>query len=125
MSSVPCGECRLCCELPNLIVNIYPESGDTDEYESYRCAEKGLSSERFVSKDENGACVYLTPDGCGIYDWRPWACRDFDCRRWGTSFLHRYRGHPTVQLLEATGRKTTGRTKQSLATRFNHLLKAS
>jgi Fe-S-cluster containining protein len=33
-------------------------------------------------KHENGgeSCCYLGPQGCTIYDKRPWLCRTFDCR---------------------------------------------
>jgi Fe-S-cluster containining protein len=29
----------------------------------------------------DGACVYLGPEGCTIYDRRPLLCRSFDCRK--------------------------------------------
>jgi Fe-S-cluster containining protein len=28
-----------------------------------------------------GACVYLGPEGCTIYERRPLLCRSFDCRK--------------------------------------------
>jgi Fe-S-cluster containining protein len=30
---------------------------------------------------DDGACVYLGPDGCTIHDRAPIICRTFDCRR--------------------------------------------
>jgi Fe-S-cluster containining protein len=30
-----------------------------------------------LKKREDGACVYLGPDGCGVYERRPKVCQDF------------------------------------------------
>jgi Fe-S-cluster containining protein len=82
----------------------------------------------YMSKSSSGACVYLEPHGCSIYDKRPAACREFDCR----SFLKKhedaastYREDTRLQLEElfVAARAAIGRHKQSLAARFNAMLR--
>lgn len=34
-----------------------------------------------LATTEEGACVYLGPTGCTIYERRPLLCRTFDCRK--------------------------------------------
>jgi Fe-S-cluster containining protein len=34
-----------------------------------------------LAATEDGACVYLGPAGCTIYQRRPLLCRSFDCRK--------------------------------------------
>jgi Fe-S-cluster containining protein len=34
-----------------------------------------------LATTSEGACVYLGPVGCTIYDRRPLLCRSFDCRK--------------------------------------------
>lgn len=68
-----CGGCRACC---------YGIDGPLikeDEVENYDCHEAEEGKWRLDQKEEGG-CVYLVEEGCGIYETRPSVCQDFDCR---------------------------------------------
>ncbi len=51
--------------------------------DSYRhqVAEGPEGKPVFLLETTNGACVYLGPSGCTIYERRPLLCRTFDCRK--------------------------------------------
>ena len=69
--SLVCGSCRACC---------YGIDGPIlkdHEAENYDCHK---TEKEWRLDQKEGACVYLTEEGCGIYERRPLVCRDFDCR---------------------------------------------
>lgn len=81
-SDVPCGECHQCCI--DLSPNLTPE-----EFESGKYVFTLLNSDPenrlpvlAVPKTETG-CFYFdfVNKQCKIYDDRPKACRQFDCRK--------------------------------------------
>lgn len=81
---VPCGPCRLCCKLHTPLL---PEKGDDIAsydtarwYDGATGAYKGLILWRVPDGPNKGDCIYLTPEGCSIWDRAPYACRTFDCR---------------------------------------------
>ena len=84
---VPCGSCRLCCKLH---APLLPEKGDVIEdydwarwYVTNERGEriyKGLILWRVPDGPNKGDCIYLTPEGCSIWERAPWTCRTFDCR---------------------------------------------
>ena len=85
-NTVPCNGCTACCRGQDVILS--PENGD--HLEDYDAVYKGsdrlwrlklVDGERLGFPGEQ-VCVYLTANGCGIHDRAPWACRQFDCRRW-------------------------------------------
>ena len=48
----------------------------------FRVAAGRDGSEVFLlATTPEGACVYLGPEGCTIYERRPLLCRSFDCRK--------------------------------------------
>ena len=67
-----CGLCRECCRGPRELELHEPSWA----YRTYK--KKGGAV--FLATQPNGDCVYLCATGCSIYDSRPQACRDFDCR---------------------------------------------
>ena len=73
-SSVPCGTCTACCT--NVRVVLYPQLGDRPE--TYGLDE--TETEPVLTRRTDGSCLYLHDGTCLIYDRRPFACRQFDCR---------------------------------------------
>ena len=70
-SPLICGLCRECCKGPRAL-EINERAG---KYRTYQARGVVL-----LAQKPNGDCVYLRDTGCSIYDSRPKACRDFDCR---------------------------------------------
>lgn len=76
--SVPCGNCAQCCiDLSPILT--------PDEFISAKYVYTLLSSENpnnpviAIPRDNNG-CYYFKNNKCIIYEDRPKACRQFDCR---------------------------------------------
>jgi hypothetical protein len=78
-STVPCNGCTACCR--NELVTIEPEDGDPGQWLTQPATDP-LSGEQVLrlAAKADGACHYLGPKGCTIYDRRPVMCRAFDCR---------------------------------------------
>lgn len=85
---VPCGSCQRCCKLH---VPLLPEMGDV--IENYDWARwyimdkergtkvyKGPILWRVPDGPNKGDCIYLTEQGCSIWERAPYTCRTFDCR---------------------------------------------
>lgn len=74
-----CGTCKACC---------FGLDGPTvrfDERRIFKCHETEknvfrLNTNKEWERDGLYACVYLTEEGCSIYEYRPAVCRKFDCR---------------------------------------------
>jgi hypothetical protein len=80
-TEVPCAGCTECCR-SNQGLFLHPEQGD--EVESYRfrvAAGRDGRDVFLLETTPEGACVYLGPEGCTIYERRPLLCRSFDCRK--------------------------------------------
>jgi len=75
---VDCGACRACCYQAVIV---------TDEEIGYETESIATAQGvfRFLQRRADGACVYLTPAGCGIHAARPAVCRRFDCGGWVTT----------------------------------------
>ncbi len=72
ISSVPCGFCRACCTHDRVVL------GPADDPKAFRWhVEDGYA---VLDRQADGACVYLTAEGCGIHERAPLICRRFDCR---------------------------------------------
>ena len=67
--TVPCGNCVACCYHPN--VDVCAE----DDVQFLDVTEHGA-----LRKRPDGACIHLGTDGCTVYEHRPKACRQYDCR---------------------------------------------
>ncbi len=77
-SDVPCGTCFACCLISPFLS---PEEVLSKKYPiSLEKSEFGLDA--MMYKDPvTGACSMLKDNRCSIYDDRPMACRQFDCRK--------------------------------------------
>lgn len=74
---VQCNGCTACCKHDRIFL------GRTDDPRTYRCHEEvAPNGKRYAVLDRNqdGSCVYLMPNGCGIFDRAPAICRRMDCR---------------------------------------------
>ncbi|HWE49643.1 MAG TPA: YkgJ family cysteine cluster protein [Bryobacteraceae bacterium] len=81
MTEVPCGRCTECCK-SNQGLFLHPEKGDVVEsYRFQRTADRDGNPVFLLATTPEGACVYLGPAGCTIYERRPVLCRSFDCRK--------------------------------------------
>jgi Fe-S-cluster containining protein len=78
-SDVPCGECTLCCEL--LSPHLTPEEISSGKYPvSFGESPDGPVVLMFKKPGTNGCSMFI--DGkCSIYNDRPLACRQYDCRK--------------------------------------------
>jgi len=79
-TGVPCDGCTECCR-NNQGLFLHPEQGDDVESYRHHVATDRAGNPVFLLATANGACVYLGPAGCTIYDRRPLLCRSFDCRK--------------------------------------------
>jgi Fe-S-cluster containining protein len=121
MKRLRCGDCCLCCALEDLIVNVhYSEAPDLDIY-------FGGNGTAYIRKDEDGRCVYLKDGRCSIYERRPDVCRTFTCERFATKqeqAMHNVTTlEKTIYPLARAAARMRRRTRQSLARRFNDLMK--
>ena len=86
-NAVPCGNCHACCRNERIFLS--PEHGDDPAQYYTTPTRKGLDGpiEWMLLHKSNGNCIYLDEQtGCTIHDHAPWACRQFDCRRWLLGF---------------------------------------
>lgn len=80
-ATVKCGSCTACCrrELVLLVdgddATLYPEA----QIVPIENPLTGAPTSIVIPHSEDGACVYLGPKGCMIYDKRPKMCRVFSC----------------------------------------------
>jgi hypothetical protein len=85
-ASVPCGGCTLCCRSGELIV---VTKGDAPPPEGWRfmggdataaAAALGIGGVvGALAQRKDGACVYMTENGCAIHAWAPMVCKAFTC----------------------------------------------
>lgn len=87
LEDVPCGECKLCCE--KLAPHLLPEEVASGLYPLsliQPSAEQALNVPNIgpivtLYRKKEGGCGMLVDGKCSIYDYRPKACRQFDCRK--------------------------------------------
>jgi Fe-S-cluster containining protein len=81
-TEVPCNTCTECCK-SNQGLFLHPEQGDdVHSYQFQVLTDPATGNPVYLlATKENGACVYLGPAGCTIYQRRPLLCRTFDCRK--------------------------------------------
>jgi Fe-S-cluster containining protein len=115
-----CGNCHLCCELQDLVVNVH--SSEAPKLDIYFTK----LTEPNIKKNQDGSCVYLGSNGCTIYNERPNVCQTFTCER----FLNPDHTHynqatidKTLNPLRKAAKLMLQRHKQSIAQRFNNALK--
>jgi Fe-S-cluster containining protein len=81
-SDVPCGSCTACCTWAQS-VPIAPDEVDTLAHLPAGAAVPASmrpAGHMVLRSDERGHCPMLVDGRCSIYDHRPRACRNYDCR---------------------------------------------
>lgn len=86
-SNVPCGACTKCCEMlspfltPEEIESgLYPLSLIQPSAEQL-AANPSIGPIVTLYRKKEGGCGMFVNGTCSIYDHRPKACRQFDCRK--------------------------------------------
>jgi Fe-S-cluster containining protein len=87
VSDVPCGTCTACCRL--LSPHLTPDEISSGKYPISLTMPTSeiLSVDPTVGpivtmfKNKDGGCAMFIDNKCSIYDDRPLACRQFDCRK--------------------------------------------
>jgi len=74
-NDVPCNGCTACCRGERVIL-----AHGIDDPSKYWWVPSDLGM--VLAHKPNGECVYLTASGCTIHDHAPYACQQFDCRKW-------------------------------------------
>jgi Fe-S-cluster containining protein len=75
MSDVPCNGCTACCRHQIVLL------ADRDEPNIAAYDYRHIGEHRVLNNKPNGDCAHLGPEGCTIYDKRPFVCRTYDCRK--------------------------------------------
>ncbi len=81
-ADVPCGECNACCR-SGYFIHVGLEESEARAHipEELLFAAPGRSrGTLLMGYDENGHCPMLVDGACSIYEVRPQACRNYDCR---------------------------------------------
>lgn len=77
---VPCGSCTACCT-SSYFVHVRPQEPALSYIpEQLLFDAPGLPGHKVMGFDEKGRCPMFLAGGCSIYQWRPEACRLYDCR---------------------------------------------
>jgi len=78
IEDVPCGECTACCQL--LAPHLTPEEISSGKYplSMVNTPEGPLIT---LYRKPEGGCGMFVNGKCSIYEDRPLACRQFDCRK--------------------------------------------
>ena len=87
ISDVPCGTCTRCCELlapmltqEEIMSGLYPISlVNPTEHQKKESPTTDIIITLYRKKE--GGCGMFVDGKCSIYDIRPKACRQFDCRK--------------------------------------------
>lgn len=100
-SDVPCNSCADCCSVLSPFLTDEEFRSGKYIYTFIRmdgCPEPVIA----VPRAESGACVYLVNNRCSIYNRRPLACRQFDCRSEATShpkIINHFQDYYTLKIL--------------------------
>ena len=77
-SEVPCGSCTVCCE--KLAPFLTPEEINSGLY-PLSLIESPDGPVVTLYRKKEGGCGMFINSKCSIYEYRPKACRQFDCRK--------------------------------------------
>jgi Fe-S-cluster containining protein len=87
IENVPCGTCTKCCEIlapyltpDELSSGLYPLSL-TQPDPAQLIDNPNVGPIVTIFKKKSGGCGMFIDNKCSIYDYRPIACRQFDCRK--------------------------------------------
>jgi Fe-S-cluster containining protein len=73
---VPCAGCSACCYYAGIPVD---KKRDRSRL-PHLLTERDRDGELVLQRRADGACAHLGEQGCMVYEHRPSACRNFDCR---------------------------------------------
>lgn len=84
---VPCGSCAACCKL--LSPHLTPEEVSSGKYPisltmpsiEILAIDPTVGPVVTMFKNKDGGCAMFIDNKCSIYEDRPLACRQFDCRK--------------------------------------------
>ena len=87
ISEVPCGSCTLCCE--KLSPFLTPEEINSGKYpislisptQEHLNLNPNVGPLVVLYRKKEGGCGMFVNGKCSIYEDRPIACRQFDCRK--------------------------------------------
>ena len=80
ISDVPCNGCTLCCQ--KLVPFLSPDELNSGKYPiSLVNSNDNNDPTITLFKNKHGGCSLLIDNKCSIYEDRPLACRQFDCRK--------------------------------------------
>ena len=85
MSDVPCNGCTACCRQQVVLLSM------EDEPNMAAYDYRHVGDLRVLNNKPNGDCTHLGPEGCTIYENRPFICRTYDCRKHFKSLAGRER----------------------------------
>ena len=87
IADVPCGSCTKCCEWltpfltsEEVASGLYPISIMNPD-PGMLLENPNIGPTVAMFKNKNGGCGMFVDNNCTIYDNRPIACRQFDCRK--------------------------------------------
>jgi Fe-S-cluster containining protein len=86
-ADVPCGSCTACCTASQFI-HIEPDETETRSHlpSELLFPAPGLpEGHHLMGYDRDGRCPMFRDNTCTIYDYRPRACRIYDCRVFAAS----------------------------------------
>lgn len=78
IADVPCGDCAQCCV--SLTPYLTPSEFESGQYIWSLLNGPDGTPCIAIPRMESG-CIYYVNKACSIYDIRPLACRQFDCRK--------------------------------------------
>jgi hypothetical protein len=74
---VPCNGCTSCCHAR---ARVHPEKEPQERLQRLDLTPHPDGKSLMLSRRPDGGCIHLGPQGCGVYEHRPTACRQLDCR---------------------------------------------
>lgn len=75
-AEVACNGCTLCCRSRELILVTEDDPPYPYETQTVTLGERTFTA---LAHRQDGACVYVTPQGCAIHGHAPLTCQVFDC----------------------------------------------
>lgn len=79
IEDVPCGTCTACCEILSPYLTI--EEINSGKYPISLVQEGRNGAAVTLFRNSEGGCSMFIDGKCFIYEHRPIACRQFDCRK--------------------------------------------
>jgi Fe-S-cluster containining protein len=81
ISDVPCGSCNMCCKLLSPFLTTEEIASGKYPLSIINPSNTNEGPTVVLFRNIHGGCGMLIDNKCSIYEDRPIACRQFDCRR--------------------------------------------